>query len=90
MCLLLLNAYCLLACLGHAAAEWGPQGDFIMNTKGTKFLDKALNAYPLELGGKSQYDTNYTLTQACYDGMLAYYVGVQYKKEWAGFSKYRS
>ena len=52
MCRLLLSTYCFLACLGHAAAEWGPNGDFIIDKKGTKFLGQVTGRLPTGAGGQ--------------------------------------
>ena len=87
---LLVTTCCLLACAGTAAAWSHPLGDVIVGAKGSKFLDKALDAFPLHLEGQSQYDTNYTLTEGCYQGLLGYYAGVENQMDWAGQSELQS
>lgn len=51
-------------------------------------LWKALDAYPLELEGKSQYETNYTLTPDCSRALGVYRMGVIRLQHWAGWSEY--
>lgn len=51
-------------------------------------LQKALDAYPLELEGQSQYETNYTLTEECSRALGVYHMGIKRMQHWAAWSKY--